>query len=57
MTLRKDLTIATPANMFNTAIDCKNKIKLKKAASNVNIKIQQLFSKQRILGFHVTILQ
>ena len=39
MTLRKDLTIATSVNMFYTAIDCKNKINMKKAASNVNIKI------------------
>ena len=30
---------------------------MKVAASNVNIKIRQLFSKRRILGVHATLAQ
>ena len=30
---------------------------MKVAVSNINIKIQQLFSKQRILGFRMTIVK
>ena len=44
-------------NMLFTAIDYQNKTIMKKVARNINIKIYQLFSKQRILGFHVTIVQ
>ena len=44
-------------NMLFTAIDYKNKTNVKKVASNISIKIYQLFCKQRILGFQVTIVQ
>ena len=57
MTLGKHLTMAASASMLYIAIDYKNKPNMKVAASNVNIKISQLFSKQRILGVHVTIAQ
>ena len=42
--------MATSANMFYIAIGDKNKTNMKLAASNRNIKIHQLFSKQRIFG-------
>ena len=38
-------------------IDYENEPNLKVAASNVNLKIHQLFSKQRILGVRVTTAQ
>ena len=57
MTLAEHLTMAASAGMFYIAIDYENEPNMKVAASNVNIKIHQLFSKQRILGFHVTIAQ
>ena len=44
-------------SMFYFAIDYKNEPNMKVAASNVNIKIHQLFSKQGILGTRVTISQ
>ena len=56
-TLREHLTMAASANMFYIAIDYKNKSNMKVAASNINIKIHKLFSKQRILGVRVTIVQ
>ena len=49
--------MATSANMFYIAIDYKSKTYMKVAASNINIKIHQLFPKQRILGVGVTIVQ
>ena len=55
MTLRKRIMMAASASIFYIAIDCKNKINMKVAASNISIKIHQLFSKQRILGVRVTI--
>ena len=45
MTLAERLTVAA------------NEPNLKVAASNVNLKIPQLFSRQRILGVRVTIAQ
>ena len=45
------------ASMFYIAIDYENEPNIKVAASNVNIKIHQLFSKRRILGVRVTIAQ
>ena len=48
MTLAEHLTMVASANMNQN---------MKVAASNVNIKINQLFFKQRILGVHVTIAQ
>ena len=54
---REHHTMATSANMFYITIGYKNKAKMKVAASNVNIKIHQLFSEQRILGVRVTIVQ
>ena len=56
-TLKEHLTIAASANMFYIPIDYKKKANMKVAASNINIKINQLFSKQRILDVCETILQ
>ena len=47
-TLGKHLMMAASANVFYVAIDYKNKTYMKIAASNMNIKIHQLFSKQWI---------
>ena len=44
-------------SMFYIAIDYENEPNMKVAASNVNIKIHQLFFKKRILGVRVTIAQ
>ena len=49
--------MAASAEVFYIAIDFKNKAYMEVAASNINIKIRQLFSKQRILGVRVTIVQ
>ena len=57
MTLAEHLTMAASASMFYIAIDRENEPNMKVAASNVNIKIHQLFFKQRILGVRVTIAQ
>ena len=57
MTLGEHLTMAASASMFCIAIDYKNKSNVKVAASNINIKIHQLFSKQRILGVRLNIAQ
>ena len=56
-TLREHHTIAASVNMFYIAIGYKNKANMKEAASKINIKIHQLFSEQRILGVHVTVVQ
>ena len=56
MTLRKQLMMAASANMFYVVIGYNNKTYMEVAASNTNIKIQQLFSIQQILGIHVTIV-
>ena len=45
-TLEKHLMITASANMFYFAIDYKNKTYIEVAASNINFKIHQLFSKQ-----------
>ena len=52
MTLGEHLPMAA-SRMFYIAIDYKNEPNMKVAASSVNIKIQQLFPKQRILGVRV----
>ena len=57
MTLAKHLTKAASANMFYFAIGYENEPNMKVAASNVNIKIHQLFFKKWILGVRVTITQ
>ena len=57
MTLTEHLTMAASASMFYIAIDYENEPNMKVAASNINIKIHQLFSKQRILSARVTIAQ
>ena len=49
MTLAEHLTMAASANMFYFAIDYESELNMKVAASNANIKIHQLFFKQRIL--------
>ena len=46
MTLAEQLTMAASAGIFYIAIDCENEPNMKVAASNVNIEIHQLFSKQ-----------
>ena len=51
VTFGKHLMMATSTNRFYVAID------MEVAAININIKIHRLFSKQRILGVHVTIIQ
>ena len=57
MILAELLMMAASANIFHFAIDYENEPNMKVAASNVNIKIHQLFSKQGILGVCVTIAQ
>ena len=57
MTLAEHFTKAASANIFYFAIDYENEPSMKVAASNVNIKIHQLFFKQRILDVQVTIAQ
>ena len=54
MTSAEHLTMAA---MFYIAIDYENELNMKVAASNVNIKIHQLFFKQWILRVHVTTAQ
>ena len=56
MLLGEHLTMATSASMFYITIDHKNKTNMKVAASNINIRIHQLFSKQQILGVSVIIV-
>ena len=53
----REHTMAASANMFYIAIGYKNKANMKVAASNINIKIRQMFSEQRILGVCMTIVQ
>ena len=57
MTLAEHLTMAASASMFYIAINYENELNMKVAASNANIKIHQLFSKQQILGVRETIGQ
>ena len=45
-TLGEQLKITASANIFYIVIDYKNKTNMKVAASNINIKTNQLFSKQ-----------
>ena len=47
--------MAASANIFYVAIDYENKNCMEVVANNINIKIHQLFSKQRILRVCVTI--
>ena len=57
MTLAEHLTMAASASMFYIAINYENELNMKVAASNINIKIHQLFSKQRIVGVPETTAQ
>ena len=57
MTLAEHLTMAAFADMFYFEIDYENEPSMKVAVNNVNIKINQLYFKQRILGVRVTIAQ
>ena len=57
MTLAEHLTMAASANMFYIVIHYEQKLDMKVAANNVNIKIHHLFFKQRIFGVRVTIAQ
>ena len=50
-------TMAASADMFFITIDYKNKTNMKVAATNENIKMHQLLSRQRILGVNVTIVE
>ena len=45
MTLVEHLTMAASASMFYIAVNYENELNMKVAASYVNIKIYQLFSK------------
>ena len=56
-TLEEHLTMAASANKLYIVINYKYKANMKVAVSNINIKINQLFSKQRIFGVRVTIVQ
>ena len=56
-TLGKHLIPPASANIFYVAVDYKNKTYMEVAATNINIKIHQLFSKQRSFGFRVAIAQ
>ena len=49
-------TMAASANMFYIAIGYENKANVKVAASNINIKIRQIFFEQRILGVCMAIV-
>ena len=42
--------MAASANIYYIAIDFNNKTYVEVAASNINIKIHQLYFRQRILG-------
>ena len=57
MTLAEHLTMTASTSIFYIAINYENELNMKVAASNVNIKTHQLFSKQRILGVRETIAQ
>ena len=57
MTLAEHLAMAASASRFYIALNYENELNMKVAASNVNIKIHQLFSKQRIIGVRETIAQ
>ena len=54
MTLAEHLMKAASANMFYFAIYYENEPNMKVVASNVSIKIYQLFFKKWILGVRVT---
>ena len=56
-TTLRECTMAASANMFYIAIGCKNKANMKVAASNITIKIRQMFFEQWILGVCMTIVQ
>ena len=57
MTLGQQFRMAASAIIFNIAIEFKNKSNMRVRASNINIKIHQLFSKQWIIGVCVIITQ
>ena len=52
----REHTMAASANMFYIAIGYENKANVKVAASNINIKIRQIFFEQRIFGVCMTIV-
>ena len=56
-TTLREHTMAASANMFYIAIGYKNKANMKVAASNINIKIRQIFSEQQIFDVWMTIIQ
>ena len=54
MTLAEHLMMTASASMFYIANDDKSESNMKVAANSINIKIHQLFPKQRILGVRMT---
>ena len=56
-TLGEHLMMAASIKMLYIEIDHKNKTYIKAIASNINIEIHELFSKQRIARVRVTIVQ
>ena len=60
MTLRTTLGEHLPMGCFCSVLysnDYKNKTNMKVVANNINMKIHQLFSEQRILGVCASIVQ
>ena len=57
ITLAEHFMMAGSTSMFYIAINYENELYMKVAASNVNIKIYHLFSKQRIPGVLETTAQ
>ena len=57
MTLAEHFTMDASVSMFYIANNYENELNMKVAASNVNIKIHQLSSKQGILGVREKIAQ
>ena len=56
-TLGEHLMMPASIMMLYIAIGHKNKTYIEAVASNINIEIHQLFSKQRIVGVRLTIVQ
>ena len=54
VTLGENLTMVASANTFYSAIDYMNKTSMKVAASNVNIKIQQILGVHRKISVLIT---
>ena len=57
MIFGEHLIMAASSNKFYIAFDYKNKRNTKGPSRNINIKMHQLFSQQRILDVRLTITQ